>query len=165
MARGSGVMIPKTNKIIVTTSITIYGHDGKIMGYITDFTPDSARRVERIRHASFADAGRVIEQVPAPEDLTLRVTGFALYESSLVGRISRGVPEQEPDTVFFSLNDQSYPFTIELEHKHPADAGNTYQILFGECLLTAHSHPWAIRNLYIAQTATVQPAWVETKKG
>jgi hypothetical protein len=164
MARGSGVMIPKTNKVVIVPSITIYGNDGKEIGFITDFTPDSARRVERIRHASFTDAGRVIEQVPAPEDLTLRVTGFSLYQSSMIGRLAHGVPELEPDLLFVSLNEQAYPFTLEMSHTHPDDTSQMFRLIFGECWMTAFSHPWSIRNLYIAQTATLQPSWIEFEK-
>lgn len=156
--QGIGVKIPEQNKLIIIPSITIYDTDNVEIGFITDLTPDSTRNVERIRILYAGAAGRVVEQVPGVEDWTIRCTGFALYEQTLPGALTQGTGANK---IFHSLNSQYIPFKITIEEVHPI-TGDTITTEFGDCWLTAYSHPISVRNLHVAETATIQPAWVHT---
>lgn len=161
---GIGVKIPSGNRVIITTNITILSHDNMPCGFITDFTPDSTRRVERVRILAASSAGRVVEQVPGPEDITLRVNGFAIYDATLLGIITKG-SHTTPIDIFHCLNTQYIPFNITIEEIHPVPGGGTNDTivtLFGDCWLANYSHPISIRNLYITETATIQPSYCKT---
>ena len=170
-----GLSIPKVNVVVVPTLITIFS-EGKQIGFVTDLTYDSTRRAERIRHCNFADAGRIIEQVPSPTDFTLRCTGFCLYASSLLSRIAGGATGQEDAARIPSEADagtlanhpdwlNSYLFTIEEVIRHPnsskASGGMKYGYIYGDCVVTDFSHPMSRANMIISETVTLQPTWVK----
>lgn len=156
---GPGVRIPTTNNVIIPPSISILSMDGQEIGLISDIDITSTRRVERIRVVKASAAGRVVEQTPAPEDLSIRCTGFALYTSTLIGSLIKG--SEGANAVFHSLNTQYQLFWIKVKEVHPVSQ-KTIITQYGDCWLTDYSHPISIRNLYIAETATVQPSWVKT---
>jgi len=170
-----GLSIPKDNVVVVPTLITIYSGINQI-GFITDLNYDATRRVEIIRHCSFADAGRILEYVPAPTDFTLRCTGFCLYTSSLLSRIAGGATGQEPAARIPSEVDagtlanhpdwlNSYLFTIEEVIRHPnatkAGGGMKYGYIYGDCVVSDFSHPMSRANMMISETVTLRPTWVK----
>lgn len=161
---GIPIGIPRTNLVIPTPLITVYATSagGVEVGYVSDLNYTTTRRAERVRHLNFTDAGRVIEQVPAPEDLTLNATGFALFKSTLLGRIIEGGTDAEgANKVFHSLNTQKYPFDIEVYAEHPA-TGDKVLVIFLGCWVTNFASPISIRNVFIAQTVTLQPSNIKT---
>lgn len=155
---GIGVKIPTDNKVIVTTSISILDNDNREIGFITEFTYDTTRRVERIRVLYAGAAGRVVEQVPGPEDLTLRCTGFSLYDQTLPGALTQGT---DTNKIFHALASQFNPFKISVEQIHPV-TDDTITIEFGGCWISDFSHPIRQADLYVAETATIQPSWIHT---
>lgn len=159
---GIGVQIPDSNQVVITTNISILNHDNEAVGFITDFTPETTRNVERIRVIAASTAGRVVEQVPGPEDLTIRATGFAIYDYTLLGLLTEGIGTS-PEKIFHCLNTQYIPFNISIEETHPQDTGKVITTIFGNCWLLNYSHPISIRNLYIAETATIQPSYCHTE--
>lgn len=158
--QGIGVKIPEQNKLIISTSITILDTDNTEIGFITELSYSTTRRVERIRMLYATAAGRVVEQVPAPEDLTLTVNGFALYEQTLPGALTEGT-ENHAGKIFHALNTQYIPFNITIEETHPV-TNDTVVVLFGDCWMTDFSHPMRLADVYITETATVQPSYVKT---
>lgn len=162
--KGYGVGIPPSNKVIIPFSLTIYDLEGNEVGFITDLSYDTSRRVERIRHLNAFDAGRIIEQAPSPEDYTLSATGFSLYTNdlanpqSVIGRLTK----ETGIAVFECLNQQKIPFNIVKEVVHPA-TGTGYQTIFYECWLTRYSEAFATRNVVVTGTASIQPSYVESR--
>lgn len=169
-----GLKVPERNRIIVTPAITILS-EGQEIGFITDITPETTRRVERIRHLNFADAGRIVEQVPAPSDFTLRVNGFSLYASTLMARISGqrtgdeetpDVTETDPGGIILVENWlDSLLFDVNWVIKHPTKDNVNYTVIFGDCVMVSHSQTVSIRNLYVTATATIQPTWLRVVPG
>ena len=160
--KGYGIGLPSSNRVVSPFSVTIYDADGIEIGFITDFTPDSTRRLERVRHLNAYDAGRIIEQVPGPEDPSISVSGFVLYSDdvanpqSLIGRLTRELGV----AVFEALNQQRIPFTIVKEVIHPA-TGAGYKVIYHECWLARYSETWSVRNLVVTGSASIQPTYHE----
>lgn len=162
--KGYGVGIPPTNKVVIPFSLTIYDLEGNEVGFMTDLTYDTSRRVERIRHLNAFDAGRIIEQAPAPEDYTASCVGFTLYTGdlanpqSVIGRLTK----ETGIAVFECLNQQRIPFNVVKEVVHPA-TGIGYQTIFYECWLTRYSETFAVRNVVVTANASIQPTYVESR--
>lgn len=159
---GIGVRIPSSNQVIVTSGIDIYSGNVKL-GFIVSISLEGSRRVERIRELRAWTAGRIVEQVPGPEDLTIRANGYALYTKTLLGLLTRGTVPTPPPDIFHSLNLQYLPFDIHVEEIHPVDPTKKIKVVYGGCYITSYSHPIAIRDLYITETATLQPQYVLTE--
>lgn len=162
--KGYGVGIPPSNKVVIPFSLTIYDLEGNEVGFITDLSYDTSRRVERVRHLNAFDAGRIIEQAPAPEDFTVSCTGFSLYTDdlanpqSVIGRLTK----ETGIAVFEVLNQQKIPFNVVKEVVHPA-TGVGYQTIFFECWLTRFSEAFAVRNVVVTANASFQPTYVESR--
>ena len=165
--RGVGLKIPESQIIVIPFSISILSENQEQeIGYIQQINYSTTRRVERIRHLNMSDAGRVICQVPFPEDMTVNATGMALYNSTLISRLADVSPGREKDSafaVFHCLNSQAYPFVVEIQAVHPADPGKEYTVIHGGCWLTNFASPYNQSNLYVSQTATFQPSWTEVE--
>lgn len=162
--KGYGVGLPPSNKVVIPFSVTIYDLLGNEIGFITDLSYETSRRVERIRHLNAFDAGRIIEQSPAPEDFSVSCTGFSLYTDdlanpqSVIGRLTK----ETGIAVFEALNQQKIPFNIVKEVVHPA-TGKGFQTIFYECWLSRYSETFATRNVVVTASATVQPSYVESR--
>jgi hypothetical protein len=157
-----GLRIPVTNKVVVPTSASIYaGVEGtlKKIGFIQEISYDSTRTVERIREISATRAGRVIEQVPKPEDMTVRCSGLALYESNSLSQLCG---ENEP---FFALNHQYIPFDVEILEYHPISSVTPrgFKVVLQGCWLSQYSHPLRIRDMYITESASLQPTSISSE--
>lgn len=158
---GDGVGIPASNQSVISTSIDILDEHGNAIGYITSINRRDSRPVDSIRHLNAADAGRKLEGAPHPEDVTLDVTGFALYprnntsRNSLLNRLPQAV---EGSDAFKSLNSQKIPFIIMEKTVHPADPNKVQTTTYVGCWLTAYSKPVNIGTATIAETASV---WVQ----
>jgi len=162
--KGYGIGIPPTNKVVIPFSLTIYDLEGNEVGYMISLTYDTTRRVERIRHLNAFDAGRIIEQAPAPEDYTASGEGFTLYTDdlanpqSVIGRLTK----ETGIAVFECLNQQRIPFNIVKQVVHPA-TGVGYETIFYECWLARYSETFATRNIVVSATVSIQPTYVESR--
>lgn len=157
--RGDGVSIPEQNQVIISTSIDVLDEDGFNIGFLSQITRTDARPTEAIRHLDSIDAGRIIERSPSPENVTLALTGFALYNNgadkrSMLNRLAPG------GSAFRSLNSQQLPFEITERWTHPT-TGSVGETLYGDCLLTNYSRPVNIGTVTIAETASADATWVE----
>jgi hypothetical protein len=159
-----GVKIPTTNKVVIPTSITISigGGPNPIVGFIQDLTFDTTRRIERVRELSATRAGRIREQVPAPEDITVTGTGFCLYESNVLKQIAYQGTVQPITDVWFALTNQCIPFDVFIEETHPL-TNEGFLITLEQCWLARYSHPIRIGDLMISETFDLQPQGVITQ--
>ena len=164
--RGAGVGIGVQNRATITTSYDIFDDQGNLIGYVTDIDRTDTRTVQRIRHLSSHDAGRTIEQAPGPDEVTLSLTGFALYNKpeqsgelphfSLAARLG-GLTGAN---LFKSLNSQRVAFNIRVEEVHPSTGAVSRTYYFG-CMLTNYTKPVSLGNITVAETASVQVAVVD----
>ena len=151
-----GVKTPETNRIVIPPSITIFDENGDEIGFLVDLTEDCTRRLERIRAFSFAQAGRVLQIVPSPEDLSLSGTGIALYESNVLSRIAG--PVIDPKEVFRALSHQWQPFAIEIEERHPIGAGTIpggikgMRYTYDGCMFERFGRSTRISDLFISES-------------
>ena len=169
-----GLTVPKKNKLIVAQLVTILV-DGEEIGFVTDISFDETSRAERIRHLNFADGGRTVEQVPSASDMTLTLSGFSLYRSTLLARIAGEATGAESQGTLPSVSGGSLIFTIHwLRQKrfdimeeivHPANPDDAFYITYGDNVITSYSHPVAKGSLYITERVTVQPTWINADKG
>lgn len=161
VTQGDRVGVPDTNLAVVSSSVDVFDTDGLNIGFMQQITRTDTRQVTRIRHLDSFDAGRIVEQVPMPEDLSLNVMGFALYnrgsdKQSLINRIGGSGSAR-----FKSLNSQQIPFNLLEEWTHPANPNNRGQTYYLGCWLTNYSRPINIGTVTVAETATIQPSWVD----
>lgn len=164
--RGDGVGIGVQNRATITTSYDVFDDQGNLIGYCTDIDRTDSRTVQRIRHLSSHDAGRTIEQAPGPDEVSLAMTGFALYNKpeqsgdlphfSLAARLGGLTGTQ----LFKSLNSQRVAFNIRVEEIHPATGAVSRVYYFG-CMLTNYTKPISLGNITVAETANVQVAVVD----
>lgn len=176
--RGDGVAIPTTNKVVISTTVDVLDDDGNPMGFIQSLNRTDTRRVDRLRELSATSAGRTVEQSPGPEDLSVRVTGFAIYavggiKGSLLDRLLQPVlgsalrgnqvlaPSPQGGSLIKSINSQQVPIQVTERFVHPASPGAETGILYGDCMLTNYSHPVAIGTINIAEEVQLQPRFIE----
>ena len=168
---GDGVGIPAGVRSTISTTYDIYDQGGLLVGWIKQLERTDARPTTLVRHLSSFDAGRIIEQVPAPETVTLRGTGFALYNKidttgkiphySLASRISQGVGlEQGGVYLFKSLNSQRIPFNIRMVETQPS-TGATAITYYIACMLTGYTKPVNIGTVSIDETVAIQVGQVD----
>jgi hypothetical protein len=161
--RGTGVSIPSTNQVVISTTIDVLDDSSNNIGFVSQITRRDERPTSLIRHLDSLDAGRVIEQAPGVETNRLEVAGFALYtvnttKNSLIDRVAR------KNDVFWEhscLNANWSPFAITERQTHPQGVSYS-ETLYGECLLTSYSRPVNITTATIAETANIQVSWIET---
>jgi hypothetical protein len=159
---GVGVRLPESNKIVIPTSVSIRNKLGLEVGFVSDINPETTRRVERIRALKASAAGRVLEQCPAPEDTTIRCTGFALYTYTIMGLLTEGV--EGCPKVYHALNTQHIQFNVKVEEDHPhPDVEDKIITVYGDCWITNYGRTLSIRNLYITETCVIQPSWILTE--
>lgn len=88
-----GFTIPDIQRVFPGILTTVFYRqpdtgDMNLIGYCTDISIAVASGAERIRHLSFFDAGRQLEQVLQPENYTLTLSGFTLFKSTFLGRVA-----------------------------------------------------------------------------
>jgi hypothetical protein len=168
-SHGVPVKLSDQNLAVVTTSVDLFDDKGALIGYCTGIDRSESRTAQLIRHFSSKDGGRVIEQALGPEAVTLRLTGFSLYNSTseagtvphgtLLDRLSR-FPESDPAYVFKSLNSQKIPFTLRYSETHPGTSKGT-KIYFYGCIIINWTHPVSLGNVTVADTASIQVGQVD----
>jgi hypothetical protein len=158
---GDGVGIPESNQAAISTSIDILDEHGNNIGYLTSLNRRDSRPVDSVRHLNAADAGRKLEGAPHVEEVTVDVTGFALYpkdktsRNSLLNRLPQAV---DGASAFKSLNSQKIPFILMEKTIHPANPNKVQVTTYVGCWLTAYSKPTNIGTATIAETASI---WVQ----
>lgn len=170
---GDGVGVGEANRIVLPSSVDLYDDDGQLVGYAKSIARADERNVERQRHLSSSDAGRVIEQTPLPENVTITVSGFSLYNKtdltgkiphySLAARLSKGTGAQGGfggDYLFKSINSQKIPFNMRKVVIHPATAASSV-VWFRGCMLTRYSETSNIGEATETSEATIQVSWVD----
>jgi len=151
-----GLSLPATNKVIVPSSTTIL-IDGSIIGFIQELSEDSGRTVDRVRELSGSRAGKVVEQVPGVENVTLRGTRFCLYEGNPVTEFLK--EQGEVDGPIFAITQQYIPFDVRVEERHPNSSADKkgFYVVFGECWFTRAAHSLRIGDLHIIDSFDLQP--------
>lgn len=178
--KGVGVGIPRSNQVIISTSVTIWTRDPDSeneyleVGYLENLSIRRSRNATRVRHLNFKTAGRVLEQVPSPEDLTATGRGFGLYTSTLAGRLSNHFAVNDTfkaSVVFNSLNSQKWYFNVIDCAVHPGDfmpssnaasKSRAVVTIYGDCWLTNFNTTKDIKNVAVAEDVTFQPSWIRT---
>jgi len=162
--KGYGIGLPQSNKVISPLSLTIFDLQGNEVGFITDLSYETTRTVERIRHLNAFDAGRIIEQVPVPENFTVSGTGYSLYTDrlsnpqSVIGRLTQELRE----AVFEVLNAQRIPFNVVKEVSN-FQTGITVKTIFFDCWLTRFSEGFSVRNAVVTASFSFQPSYIESE--
>ena len=184
VTRGFRVGIPPTNVAVIASSVDVL-LGGANIGFVSQIQSQQTRNVERVRHLNTSDAGRIVEQVPLPEDATVNATGFALYNKAanqrltLLNRMSGnafqanspiGDPNMDGDSAaaFVSLNQQHIPIDMVRTWKHPMqeEPGSTsgdeaaQRVIFYDCYITNYSTPINIGTATVAETVTLQVGYV-----
>lgn len=158
--RGDGVGIPKQNRIISGTTIDIIDDDGYKIGYVQEISWSGNRRVEVARHLDSEDAGKVIEQTPGPENYTMNISGFSLYDrggsnrGALINRLSKGMAGAA------SVNGQKASFNLVERSKHPATGEVTVR-RFYDVWLTQYGETRNINTVQVVDRATAQFSTME----
>lgn len=169
---GDGVGLAESNRSVISTSIDLYDQNGNLVGYATQANRTDNRTVERVRHLSSSDAGRTIEQAPGPEDVSLDVNGFALYNTpqldgqfphySLAARLSKGtdLPAIGGEYLFKSINSQRTPFNLRVEEVHPQTQARSITVYFN-CMLLTYTKPMNLGAITLAETCRIQVGQVD----
>jgi hypothetical protein len=154
----AGVGIPETNKVVVSTSIDIYGgRTGNVLvGAVDSFNLTMSRIVQRVRELSSSLAGRTVEIVPGPEEASISCTGFLLYTSKkhhLFQRLSDNNVDAGDGMV--SLGSQIYPITIVEKYTHPA-LDKVFKVVYKGCWITNYSKSQNINQAVVAENCTLE---------
>jgi len=163
---GSGVGTQSSHKTVITTSIDIFA-DGKKIGFAQDINETCDRPTTRIRHLNASDAGRVIEQAPGVEDISLSVTGFAVYNKAdtLIQQLAGFTNTGKDGGVIKCLNDQKIPFEIKKVTKHPSEYASAEDAetveLFGGCMITRYSRPISLGGVTISDSVDINVSYKE----
>lgn len=161
VTRGDGVVIPTENQGLISTSIDIFDQEGLNIGFLQQNTRNDNRPTTRIRHLDRLDAGRVVEQMPSPEEVGLSINGMALYD---VGAIRKSIFQRiagVSGNAFRSLNSQFIPFNVREEWVHPSNPAQKGRTLYLGNWLNTFTRPINIGTAQVAETATTSVSWVE----
>ena len=154
LLRGDGVSFGAQNRVVSSTTIDIIDDEGFIIGFITDMTERWNRPVQRIRHLSAMDAGRVIEIAPQVETIGLDVNGYSLYDKSqtdrrsLIHRMGSGLKAMK------SLVSQSQSFNIIKRETHPS-TGETVEDIYFMCWFESFTRTRAIGSITNVDRAAI----------
>jgi len=136
-------------------SYNVIDKDGLLIGYITQIQPQKSRTTERIRHLGYADSGRVLEQAPKPEDITLNVTGFGLYNDQEDGSLVQRLGGTNTAKAMSSLEEQHEGFDIVVEVKNPKTGAIVDYKIYQDCWLQNHNEPVNVTTATVAESATI----------
>jgi hypothetical protein len=153
--RGDGVAFPATNRVVSASGIDIYDDLGNIIGFIASVDENLNRQIQRVRHLSSEDAGRVIEMVPMVEDISLTVAGYSLYNISKTDRGSLIHRMGSHMAALKSLQSQREPFHIVKINTHPT-SGETVVDKYFDCWFTSFTRGRDIGRLVQIDRAVVQ---------
>lgn len=150
-------------KTLLVTSIDILNDRSEAIGFIQGFSSQHSRPTTRIRHLGSADAGLTIEQAPSPEDITLNVTGFALYNNDINGGggvnqgsiVQRMAVADNMIAQFKSLAQQHYGFSIREVERSPKDLSVVSAMEYSDCWIVNYSKPINMGTSTVAETATI----------
>jgi len=146
-------------EVLLVTRVTILDQDGWAIGFITGFTPSQTRATEKIRHISHADAGRVVEQAPKPEDVSVSVNGFALYNTvEEKGTLVQRLGGWNPRRAMASLQEQNVGFSLLVIDKDPKTDETVDAREYQDCWLQSYSKPVNIGQATVSETATIVPS-------
>lgn len=159
--RGDGVSIPESNQVVISTSIDVLDDLGFNIGFVQQINRNDARETQPIRHLDSVDAGRILEQAPAPENVTMNFNGFALYNLGVDNRSLLNRIAGSAGSAFKSLNSQAIPFEVSEAWTHPA-TGLRGQSLYGDVMLTSYSRPVNLGTVTISESCACRVSWVET---
>lgn len=148
-------------EVLLSTRVSILDEDGFAIGFIKNFTPNGNRSTERIRQIGHADAGRVVEQDPKPEDLSFTANGFALYNNvNEKGSLAQRLGAWNPLMAMKSLQEQHYGFTILIVEKDPRTDETIDATEYQDCWIQTQNRPYSIDNITILDSVTVFPSRV-----
>lgn len=151
----AGVGQSESAEIQIATSIDIIDDKGNAIGFIQSFNESHNRPTTLIRHLSSADAGRVIEQAPSPDTVTLAVSGFNIYnkqeDGSLIQRLGGGSTQK----AMKMLEEQKAGFSLLIVHRYPATNEVVDAIIYQDCWITSQSTPVSVGTVTIAQSANI----------
>ena len=159
----AGVGANTDQRTVVSTSISILNNEMQNIGYISQLGDSANRNVTRIRHLNHEDAGRVVETVLSPEDRTLSVSGFALYNVDFDGSVVQRIGGSSTRKKMASLEEQSIPFMIVQKEVHPVSKEETITT-YHDCMLTSHSKTSNIGTATISESANILVGWVENNE-
>ena len=150
-------------KVLLSTSIDIIDELGNGIGYISQITPASSRPSTRIRGLGSRDAGRVLEQAPSPEDVTVQATGFALYRRPKAGSIIERLATNQGVgfNVIASLEEQKIGFKIRIRQVDPKTNVDLEIIEYQDCWLINHSTPFNIATATVSETVSINVSRIE----
>lgn len=154
LLRGDGVNFPSRNRIISASTLDVYDDNGHIIGFVTNFNETQARPVQKIRHLSSIDAGRVIEMSPQVEDISLTVTGYSLYDTSLTEKGSLIHRMGSAMKALKSLQSQAQSFNLARTETHPS-SGEVVRDVYFDCWFTNFTRNRDIGRLVQTDSATI----------
>ena len=164
VTHGERVGLYEGNQVIVSSSVTVFDNEGAEIGYIQSLTDTDSRPTTVIRHLNGADAGRPVEQAPAPETHALTASSFALYnvsQSNRMSLLSRIVGQN--GKMFSTLQSQHIPFIVHREDEHPSNANEVNSTTWYGCYLTNHTTTTNIGTVTITESCNITPSWKETE--
>jgi hypothetical protein len=153
--RGDGVNFPSRNRIVASSTLDVYDDCGFIIGFVTGFNETQARPVVKIRHLSSRDAARIIEVCPNVETISLSVTGYSLYDISLVEKGSLIHRLGSAMRALKSLQSQTEPFNMARTETHPS-SGEIVRDIYFDCWITNFTRNRAIGTLVQTDSATIE---------
>lgn len=151
----AGVGQSDAAEVQIATSIDIIDDRGNAIGFIQSFNENHNRPTALVRHLSSADAGRVIEQAPSPDTVTLSVTGFSIYNKQEDGSIVQRLGGGSTQKAMKMLEEQKAGFSLLIVHRYPATNEVVDAIIYQDCWLTSSSTPVSIAQATIAQSANI----------
>jgi len=136
-----------------TKTAVFYAYDiimnGRQIGTLSRFNPTFTKTIERIREIAVSTGARVLDLVPGVTDISVDVEKFRLYRQSLFEALGYQI---------FSLEDLIDPFDIQEVLTHPD--GKQETLIYHTCLISNHSKTITTGTTYVAETATIQVAYV-----
>jgi len=149
--------IPKT-QTAVFYSYTILLNNKEI-GTIRSFSPSQDKTIERIREIATTSGQRVIELVPGVTDISISVERFTLYKNDFMNAVGGKI--NSASDAFQSLEEWVDPFDVEEVMTDPVTASER-NITYKGCLISTLGKTIEVGTTYVAETATIQVAWIDT---
>lgn len=146
---------------LLSTSIDILDGGLNAIGFINQINSSKSRPTTRIRHISSKDAGRVLEQAPGNEDITLTLGGFALYNDvDQKGSLAQRLGGWNPLLALESLTEQHVGFSLIRTDVHPKDRVIVNAKEWYDCWYQSESDPVVMGTATVLQQVTIFPSGV-----
>ena len=156
----AGVGVPEAHRTLLSTAIDVIDHDGNNIGYIQQVNDSANRGTTPIRGLNAADAGRILEQSPSPENRTLACTGFALFNKQNDGSLVQRIGGSTTAKKMRSLEEQKIPFNLIMKEIHPTTLEEEVTI-YHDCWITSMSKPANIGTSTISMNCNITVSWTE----